>query len=65
MVLCYLNVNGENINSFRYADDTAPIADSEKKLRDIVHYVVTESRKLGLSLNVKKAYCMSGPSERN
>ena len=53
-----IKVNGENINNVRYADDAALIADSEKKLRDIVDKIVTESEKLGLSLNVKKTYCM-------
>ena len=53
-----IKVNGENITNVRYADDTALIADSEKKLQDIVDKIVTESQKLGLSLNVKKTYCM-------
>ena len=46
------------VSNVRYADDTALIADSEKKLQDIVDKIVTESQKLGLSLNVKKTYCM-------
>ena len=53
-----IKVNGENITNVRCADDTALIADSEKKLQDIVYKIVTESQKLGLSLNVKKTYCM-------
>ena len=53
-----IEVNGENINNIRYADDTARITDSESKLQDIVDKIVTESEKLGLSLNVKKTYCM-------
>ena len=53
-----IKVNGESITNVRYEDDTALIADSEKKLQDIVDKIVTESQKLGLSLNVKKTYCM-------
>ena len=53
-----IKVNGKNINNIRYADDTALIADSESKLQDIVDKIVTENEKLGLSLNVKKTYCM-------
>ena len=53
-----IKVNGENVTNARYADDTALIADSEKKLQDIVDKIVTESQKIGLALNVKKTYCM-------
>ena len=53
-----IKVTGENITNVRYADDTALIADSEKKLQDIVDKIVTGSQQLGLSLNVKKTYCM-------
>lgn len=53
-----IDVNEENINNIRYADDTALIADSESKVQDIVGKIVTESEKLGLSLNVKKAYIL-------
>ena len=48
----------KNINTVRYADGTALIADSEKKLQDTVDKIVAESKKLGLSLNVKKTYCI-------
>ena len=53
-----IKVNGENMNNVRYADDKALIADSETKLQDIVDKIVRKSKKLGLSLNVNKTYCM-------
>jgi len=53
-----IDVNEENINNIRYADDTALIADSESKVQDIVGKIVTESEKLGLALNVKTASFM-------
>ena len=53
-----IKVNGENITNVRYADDTALISGSEKKLQDIVDQIDTESQKLELLLNVKKTYCI-------
>jgi len=53
-----IKVNGENINNVRYADDTALIADSESKLQHIVDRIVSTSDRFGLSLNVKKTFCM-------
>ena len=52
-----IKVNRENINNIRYANDAVLIADSESKLQDM-DKTVTESEKLGLSLSVKKTYCM-------
>ena len=53
-----IKVNGENISNVRYADDTALIADSESKLQHIVDRIVSTSDRFGLSLNVKKTFCM-------
>ena len=53
-----IEVNGENINNIRYADDTALIAGSKKALQSLINIVVTESERMGLSLNVKKTECM-------
>ena len=52
-----IKVNGESINNIRYANDAVLIADSESKLQDM-DKTMTESEKLGLSLSVKKTYCM-------
>ena len=38
-----LSVGGENINNFRYEDDTALVADSEEKLQKIVNMVKEQS----------------------
>ena len=54
-----IKVDGENINNIRYVEETVIIADSESKLQGIVDKIVTESEKFGLSLNVKKTYCMA------
>ena len=42
----------------RYADDTAIIATSEEKLQALMDKVVEESRKVGLSINIKKTESM-------
>ena len=51
-------MNGGNIKDVRYARNTAPITDSEKKQQGTVEEIVTESEKFGLSLNVEKALCV-------
>ena len=53
-----LSVGGENINNFRYADDTALVADSEEKLQNIVNKVKEKSENLGLYMNVSKTKTM-------
>ena len=47
-----LSIGGENINNFRYADDTALVADSEERLQEIVNIVKERSEELGLYMNV-------------
>ena len=50
-----------NINSFRYADDTTLIAESEE-LKSLLMKVKEESEKVGLKLNIQKTKIMaSGP----
>ena len=53
-----IKINGININTIRYADDTVLIADSEKGLHHLVDKVEAESERLGLQLNAKKTYSM-------
>ena len=53
-----LLVGGENINNFRYADNTALVADSEEKLQKIVNKVKEQSENLGLYMNVSKTKTM-------
>ena len=53
-----LIVGGRNSANVRYADDTAIIATSEEKLQALMDKVVEESRKMGLSINIKKTESM-------
>ena len=53
-----LTIGGENINNFRYADDTALVADSEERLQEIVNVVKERSEEMGLFMNVSKTKSM-------
>ena len=44
---------GENINNFKYADDTTLKAESEE-LKSLLMKVKEESEKVGLKLNIQK-----------
>ena len=53
---------GRNINSFRYADDTTLMAESEEELKSLLMKVKEESEKVGLKLNIQETKIMaSGP----
>ena len=55
-------IAGENINNFRYADDTTLMAESEEELKSLLMKVKEESGKVGLKLNIQKMKIMaSGP----
>ena len=49
-----INIDGKNINNFRYADDTAFMAESEEELKSFLMKLKEESEKVGLKLNVQK-----------
>ena len=52
----------ENINKFRYADDTTVIADSEEELKSLLVRMKEENGNVGLKLNIQKTKIMaSGP----
>ena len=56
-----IKIAGRNINNFRYADDTIPVAESEE-LKSLLLKVKEESEKVGLKLNIQKTKIMaSGP----
>ena len=58
-----IKIAGRNINNFRYADNTALMAESEEKLKSFFMKVKEESEKAGLKLNIHKAKIIaSGPS---
>ena len=43
-----IKIAKRNINNLRYADDTAPMAESEKELKSFLMKVKEESEKVGL-----------------
>ena len=47
-----------NINNFRYADDTTPMAESEE-LKSLLMKVKEKSEKVGLKLNIQKTKIMA------
>ena len=57
-----IKIAGRNISNFRYADDTALIAESKEELNSFLMKVKDESEKAGLNLNIQKTKIMaSGP----
>ena len=57
-----IKIARRNISSFRYADDTTLMAESEEELKSLLMKVKVESEKVGLKLNIKKTKIMaSGP----
>ena len=57
-----IKIARRNINNLRYVDDTTLMAESEKKLKNLLILVKEESEKAGLKLNIKKSKIMaSGP----
>ena len=57
-----IKIAGRNINSFRYADNTTLMAESEEELKSLLMKVNQESEKVGLKLNIQKTKIMaSGP----
>ena len=58
-----IKIAGRNINSFRYADDTTLMAESEEELKSLLVRMKEESEKAGLKCNSLKTKIMaSGPS---
>ena len=47
-----IKIAGENINNFRYADDTTLMAESEEELKSLLMKVNEKSEKVGLKLNI-------------
>ena len=47
------------ISSFRYIDDTTPMAESEEELKSLLMKVKEESEKVGLKLNIQKTKIMA------
>ena len=53
-----VRIGGINANNIRYADDTVIVADSEEQLQNPTTLIADESRKFGLEINKRKAFCM-------
>ena len=53
-----IKIAGRNINNFRYADDTTPMAESEE-LKRLLMKVKEESEKVGLKLHIQKTKIMA------
>ena len=49
-----INMARRNMNSFRYADDTTLVAQSEEELKSLLMRVKEESEKAGLKLTTFK-----------
>ena len=54
-----IKIARRNINSFRYADDTTLMAESEEELKSLLIKVKEESEKIGLKLNIQKTQFMA------
>ena len=53
-----ISINGNNINSIKYADDTALIANSPENLLSLFNTVVARSAEYSLTASTAKTKCM-------
>ena len=57
-----IKIAGRDINNFRYANDTTPMAESKEELNSLLMKVKEEREKAGLKLSIQKTKIMtSGP----
>ena len=57
-----IKIAGRNVNNFRYADDTTPMAESEEELKSLLMKDKEDREKVGLKLIIQKTKIMaSGP----
>ena len=54
-----IKITRRNINTFRYADDTTLMAESEEELKSLLMKVKEESEKVGLKLTIQKTKIMA------
>ena len=57
-----IQIEGRNINSLRYADDTTFMAESKEELKKLLMKVKEENEKVGLKLNIQKAKIIASGS---
>ena len=57
-----IKISGRNTNNYRYADESALMAESEKELKSFLMKMKEESEKTGLKLNIQKTkFMVTGP----
>ena len=54
-----IKISGRNINNFRHADDTTPMAESKEELKSLLMKVKEDNEKAGLKLNIQKTKIMA------
>ena len=54
-----VKIGRPNVNSIRYADDTAIVAGSEEQLQHLINVIADASRKFGLEINKRKTHSMT------
>ena len=54
-----IKIAGRNFKSFRYADDTTLMAESDEELKSLLMKVKEESEKVSLKLNIQKTKIMA------
>ena len=47
-------MNGNVISNLQFADDIAALAESQDELQGLVNNIVTESKKMGMAVNIEK-----------
>jgi len=47
-------LNGNVISNLQFADDIAAMAESQDELQELVNNIVTESKKMGMAVNIEK-----------
>ena len=57
-----IKIDGRDINSLRYANDTTLRAETEEQLKNLLMRVKEESERAGLKLNIKKTKIMASSS---
>ena len=54
-----IKIGGRTINNLRYADDTTVLAEDKEDMEKLLKKLKEESKKAGLSLNLKKTKIMT------
>ena len=63
--LAGIKIARNNINNFRYTDDTILMAESEEELKSLLMKVKEESEKVGFKLNIQKTKIMASGDRKS